>query len=217
MTTIELTSIKGAIVTFCATDDFKSYVRRAINDEMFWRDVLQHVQVESKVNSHLSDKVPGMVKSKVKDMVPGLVATELTNRLPPLLKSYLDDSVSMKNILDEHSGRLNRELEDHARKHLERIVNEDHYHEVNKKYFDAFEKRGTDAIGVFNNKGDTSIAETKKKYEKELEEYRSQMGQVARYQERTNSLESEVRNLRILSIVEGVLLGAGVLYCILRR
>ena len=137
---------------FCQKDVFKQYVRNAVNDEFFWREVFNNYRVGNLVESKLSDAIPNRVNGYLNNVLSGLVAKEIINQLPNIVNS----NYQMKQLLAEHSQNLHKSLEEAARKILKQIVNEDQYHEVNQEYFKAFENRTNASIQTFNRNGNAS-------------------------------------------------------------
>jgi hypothetical protein len=145
--------VESEFSAFCQKEAFKQYVRDAINSELFWRDLFDKYRIESKIDTHLSDKVPKLVRENVTYSLPGLVAKQLSEQLP----TFLNQNVEMQRILTKHSQRLNTSLEETARRHLERIVHEDTYHEVHKAFFDAIDARADEKIRVIGQNGRDAI------------------------------------------------------------
>ena len=54
---IKVVNLNGQLVAFCKTSDFKTYVRDAINDQMFWTNMLQNYSINNLVQSEIKDKV----------------------------------------------------------------------------------------------------------------------------------------------------------------
>ena len=64
-TNCNLVNINGQIVAFCKTNDFTNYVRQSINNEMFWRDLLQRYSITDMVQSELNNKLPNQDINKM--------------------------------------------------------------------------------------------------------------------------------------------------------
>ena len=91
-------------------DRFKSTIRRVVQDEMFWRQLMDDTRFKFQIDSRLESfktsvmsSVESRVDTKVRDnlsySVPGQVAKELNNQMP----GYLNNNHQMNLILQEHS------------------------------------------------------------------------------------------------------------------
>lgn len=198
------------IVAFCQKEAFKTYVRNAVNDQMFWRDILQQLQIDNQVktalaNANISGQVQGhldranitqrvreQVDDKLKAQISGLVVTELLKALPNMLR----DNAQMQQILGQHSAELTVQLGEVARQHLEQIVNEDQYHQVHQAFFNAVDQRANDAIAQFNQKGNQAIAQMKADCQANLQQFNQQMGQVGTCLGDVSNLKKDVADLR---------------------
>lgn len=153
MTDIGLVNINGHIVAFCKTQDFKTYVRSAINDEMFWRDLFQKYNVQSAVRDELNNILPGKVKSEADKIVRKQVKEQLDNYtqfqipchvakgLSEQITGFLNNNVQMNQIVVQHSQELNQQLYDNASQILSKVVNEEQYHEVTNLHISVMKQK----------------------------------------------------------------------------
>jgi hypothetical protein len=160
--------MEDSFTAFCKRATFKQLVRDAVNDQMFWQSIFNHLQVETKVNAAITNadisgkvhkylnnaRIADQVRVQIEAAVPGLVSAQILKQLPDFLRS----DAQMRDILHTHSAALNAKLEESARKHLEKIVNEDVYHEVHQAFFNAINVRVDKLIYDLNTKGNTAIA-----------------------------------------------------------
>jgi len=212
---------------YSTTENFKRYVRDIVSDKMFWNNLLNQMSMNASIDDRIRAQVPGMIASSVPNMVrneangvvphmvrnqmndqlPSLVADQLTRRLPDMIRHYLNDSQTMIHILDEHSERLNKDLEKRARECIEKTIRDEYYHEINKQYFDEFHARGTISINQNTNdfrdmmarlekRGDESIHLKEKKYDSTLSDYTTKMNKLNEYNEKTVALEKEIKELQ---------------------
>lgn len=139
-------NIDDQLVAFCKKDLFKSYVKKAINDELFWRDFLNKYDLNEKIdirlNEKLNDKLPSRVKSQVEKIVPDLIEkeilkyinnqflTQITREINLQIPAYLNNHQKMNEILLLHSNKLNSQLENSARNIMEKVVNDPSYNEL---------------------------------------------------------------------------------------
>lgn len=149
MSDIHLTNINGQLVAFCKTSDFKSYVRSAINDEMFWRDILQRYSVQSLVRDELNNSLPSQVRleadcivnklvnDKLKDYTQFQIPSHVAKALSEQVTRFLNNNVQMNQILAQQSASLNHSLSESAAATLHRVVNESTFHETTRLHVAA--------------------------------------------------------------------------------
>jgi len=168
------TDIKAILVKFCEEDKFKRYVRDALNDKLFWRDILQTYQISSQVTTQVSELVPSIVKSETKDLkhninksvkekietLPAVILKELHTQIP----TYLTNNAQMQQILSGHSQQLNTVLYDTAQQTLNRLTNEEQYHMVTNSHIANMTQRFIDMT-------DTNLQECNTKFDQHLSSY----------------------------------------------
>ena len=200
-------------------DRFKTTIRRVVQDEMFWRQLLDdnrwnsrvdtkldrfETRMNSNIETQIALKLPSGVREQLSATLPGQVAKELNHQIP----GYLNNNHQMTILLDAHSDRLKAELEERARKYLERFVADEKYHEVNRMYFRAFEDKGEQEISEFARAGKETIAGIKSQYRNDLMGLTKNLNRTKEQSERIEYLErankdlrSEVSNWRWLSVL----------------
>jgi myosin heavy subunit len=158
----KLSIIDGQIVAFCKTNDFTTQVRQAVNDELFWRMILQKYSVDSIVQAELNTQVPVRVQYEVQSIVPKIVRDQLDNYTKIEIPSHVAKSMSeqisgflnnhnqMTQLLLEHSNTLNSQLEISATQTLDRLTNEEKYHEVTNSHLSNITKRFDQQIIEFS-------------------------------------------------------------------
>ncbi len=149
----ELAVINGQIVAYCQTNDFTTAVRRAVNDEMFWRDLLQKYNVTSTVQNELTRYLPSAVQLEANKIVGSMVQSQLDNYtkiqipshvakcLAEQITGFLNHHTQMNEILEKHSKDLNGKLSVSAKKTLDEVTNEPQYHKVTESHLDNMTKR----------------------------------------------------------------------------
>jgi DNA repair exonuclease SbcCD ATPase subunit len=183
-------------------DRFKSTIRRVVQDEMFWRQLLDDTRFNYRIDSKLENfktnlisSVDSRVDNKVRDnlsySLPGQVAKELNHQMP----GYLNNNHQMNLILNDHSERLQDELESVARAILEKIVAEDRYHEINKMYFDAFKLKANIEISNFISDGNRAINQIQAKYQTDLKSLTDNLSKAREQNRRVDNLEDRLKNL----------------------
>lgn len=174
--------------SFCQRDAFKRYVREAINEEHFWKDIFRSLQITNQVDNHLNTNVPRRIDNHLSSVLAGRITIEVLNQLP----SIVSNNHQMHEILKNHKEQLNRALQDAGRQILDQIVNEDDYHEVNKAYFAAFESKGLGRLNKFDEQGQTTLRHIENDYQQKLDSLNKSLQEVNHYHQRVKDLEEQV-------------------------
>lgn len=174
-------NINDELSAFCQREVFKTYVKNAINDEMFWRDLFQRYNITSMVDTEISNKVPNKVKKEIDKLVPTQVELKLNNftstQLPNLVvkevnsavPNYLNNSSQMQQILNYHSSNLNKLLQDLATETLNKVVNEDQYHITTNLHLTATQQKCDSKLSEINQTFDNKIIEISSKANDQLQ------------------------------------------------
>lgn len=182
--------------SLCAEHQFrstiKSIVKESVNDELFWSQMFESIRIQDKVNSEINKRVPKAIEAKLDTIVP----KKVTSCILEIMPAFLQQNKELAGILNDHANRLNLELKDQSDQILRKIVADPGYHEVNKRYFEAFERNASSAINDFRDDGKSAIHEVKKSADKELTELREGLRLLNETNNRVRRLETEVCNLR---------------------
>lgn len=184
---IKLANINGELVAFCKTSDFKRYVKDAINDEMFWRNILQTYSVTSMVQSELNNKIPTQVQNEAAKIVSSMVQDKLNNytqfqipaqvakALSEQINNFLNNNAQMNQILTTHSESLNLQLYNNAMKTLHEIVNEPQYHLVTNEHIKAIKTRYDDSLRMIDADAQRRIAQNEATFKSQMDNFRQQV------------------------------------------
>jgi hypothetical protein len=194
----------------------KSIVKESVNDELFWSQLFESIRIQDKVNTEINKRVPQAINDKLDTVVP----KKVTSCILELLPSFLQQNKEIVTILNDHANRLNRDLEVQSGRILREIVSDPKYHEVNRRYFETFERNGSDAIHDFKVNGKLAINEVKKNVDAELSELREGLRLLNETNHKVHRLETEVEKLKwqlnlthtTMAVVAGVGLFIGGLY-----
>lgn len=190
----------GQIVAFCKTPDFTTAVRQAVNNEMFWRDLFQKYNLGSDIQNELDRKLPSSVKHEVMNFVPNMINQQLDNytkiqipshvakNLSEQITGFLNNHTVMQNILEGHSKKLNEDLEVSAKNTLDRVTNEDQYHQVTNSHLDNMEKRCTKQIKEFKDISKGLIKSQENTFTDKLKNMQSQVNKEIETLKNTNNL-----------------------------
>lgn len=132
------------VKNYCKSDEFDNIISHQIKAQLqtnYIRNALLSYFEEKSFQDKMEQKIDNTMKYKtktIKNMIPGEVSLEIQKQMP----TYLSNSVQMNKILNDHSHELNNILEQKAKTIINSIINDPHYHEINKKYFDTFKQKG---------------------------------------------------------------------------
>lgn len=179
----------AALTRFCGTEAFKTYVRRAINENSFLNTILEDYRINSIISTKLDNKIPNKVREQIDLQLPSMVCKNIVQQLPNILRN----DVTMQTILSKHKTELDIALSQAARTIVERIVSDPQYHEVNKAYFDAFQRNGNKAIRAMEERCSKTTYELRKR-----------LTQTDRLNTKINELETDMSNLKFWLYMSGV-------------
>lgn len=145
------------LVTFCSTDEFKKLVQEAVNDRLFWNNIIQQLSLENlvqkeialrlpsqektlrdKIKLSVNDMVAGKLRDFQRDQIPLTVAKELCGQIT----AFLTNHVQMSQIIQYHSDQLNLRLTETATRTLNKLVNEPEYHMTTTAHLNAISQKG---------------------------------------------------------------------------
>lgn len=194
------------ITNFCKEQQFKNYVRQAINDELFWKDFVNNVNANTKIQNFLSTaktEIDNKVDNKIlkfKQSIPKEVDNEvnkiLISTLSKVLPSYLNDHVVMSKILKDHQDSLNNALLTAGNDLLLKLANEPQYQLMTQNVLTNMESRYQEAIKNQIKKHDDTIKLTldnvKKDAKESLEKFDKFNSDQQKLKEKMDKLECEV-------------------------
>lgn len=137
--------------SFCETDSFKRYVRAAVQDELFWDQLLNDHRVARRATEEANRETKTYLSQHLNSLVHQQVVKELPN--------VVNDSHQTQQMLNKHQVQLNHSLQQESRAILNRIVNEDQYHEVNRHYFEAFNRRADQCLTNVNQRCEQTLTQ----------------------------------------------------------
>lgn len=189
---------------FCSRAEFKSYVREAIDDKLFWDRILNTYRVQALVDNRMNEITPQKVRQSLPiagsnclwqsldQVLSGLVAKEILCQLPNIVGS----DYRMQKLLEKHTDDLRYALETESRKIVTRIVTDEGYHEINRIYFQTFSDKGDKNIRDFNTRANAIIQSTKADFEQQLHNLTSALNTVDKYQRTLDDMESQITFLK---------------------
>jgi len=127
--------------TFCQTDDFKKYVRGAINDQIFW-------------NTFIKNEINERVQIEVNRIVPVKVDKELNHfekyKIPEQIAAYLNNDYKIQQIITTQRSKLEEELQIKTKQILDKVTNEEQYHTVTNAHLGNMKNRFENQLTTFN-------------------------------------------------------------------
>ena len=176
------------IIQFCENGRLQHYISKVVRNENTWNQLRQNEafrQFEIKMKQQNKRTVDSVKK-------------EISFQLPIQIKNYLDQNIKMKEILDCHAQKLTTILEETSRNILNNIVNDPQYHEINKRYFDNFDKKCN--IRLNNQQNDYNLFKTKIKNEIDVD--------ILELKDRLNLLDEQDKKIKSLDKKINMLSGA---------
>lgn len=129
--------------------------------------------------------------------VPGMVSTELMTQVP----AFLSQNVQMQRILNNHAGQLSQELEATARRHLEKVVRDPDFHEINREFFTAITQKHHEQMDAVKARGNAVIQEIRHDYDDKLSKLTKLTQQLEDSQKELKELRSDLTTLSFLTMV----------------
>jgi len=224
------------LINFCREENFKKYVREAINSELFWREMLQRYQLDSHIESKVKSTVPDLVKNQTSDLkssiqksvnekldtysksLSGNIALELNNQVP----AYLNNNYRMGQILDSHTQQLNNTLYESAKQTLDKLTNEEKYQVVTASHLNNMSIRYNTAIDnqlqqntmkfdnqflSYTNNINTAIQTVNNKTEQSLTQFNNFNSTAKTLTDKINQLEKELVSMKFANTIKDCFLG----------
>jgi hypothetical protein len=208
-----MNNIDDQLIAFCQRENFKSYVRQAVNNELFWRDFLNKWNIDDMIDNKLNAKLPKNIKKEVQriipnlieikilqyitDKFPGQVNKEINNQIP----SYLNNNYQMQEILRNHSSELNSQLEICARRILGELVKDPQYQEIMNTHLHEMERKYDNKVGEISLNAAIQISNNDKTFNDELNKMKSKVNNnllnLKQELEKINSLNKKIDELEI--------------------
>ena len=177
------------IVSFCQGNSFKRYVRQAINDEMFWHDLFNNMNINNNIDNRLAVIIPEKVKYQLESILPNMMETRylnyITNRFPGQVAKeinnqfpiYLDNNYQMQQILDIHKKSLRQQLESNVREILDRICLDPKYQEVVNSHLATINHNAKQKIDEIESNAEIQSNTIKQEFNREMVYMKNHMNQ----------------------------------------
>ena len=200
----ELVNVNGQIVAFCKTSNFTQYVRAAVNDEMFWRDLLHRYNVSSEVNNEIERTLPHRVSTEAQKIVSQMVGDQLesytkfqipshvSKALADQVTGFLNNHVQMTQLFNEHSQKLNMQLYNSAEGTLKKIVNEPQYHQVTNAHIAAVKSQYEESLRAINTEAGNQLVHNESIFKSQLETMKQNVKDEIRTLNETNQKLDDV-------------------------
>lgn len=178
----------------------KDYVRNIVNSEMFWQDLCRNMRINNLISSELNEKIPHQVRQNVNEQVPRQVRDYLNHRLDNLvsrelmkqLPGVVSNNYQMQKLLDNHANEMKNYLQGIVREEVDKIVNEDQYHIINQRYFNAFNDKGAQRLAAFDRLGNQKITNLEDRYEKDMGNLETELNQISTIRDKLTELSDQI-------------------------
>lgn len=205
------------IITFCKGTDFRSYVRQAINDEMWWRDIFSKYNMADTIESKLNNKLPEHVRHEIANQLPAIFQARMDNymlhnfptqasrEINTQMTAYINNSPQMYQILESHKATLKSLLEKTVHEIMTRIVSDPAYNQVVNSHITSINDRADQTIRtIIDNAGqqimannatfEAELSKMKKRMDSELSALRTELTTLAALKERVERMEKYHEN-----------------------
>lgn len=129
----------------CQTDKFQSNIRSIIRHESFLKDLIHDLTFSVQVDKEIKSKLPSeidrvatpIVESKINSFIyhklPGIVVTQIT--------AQLNNHNQIKDVVDKQTNNLKIELEATANNVMKKVVNEPKFNTLSKLHFEEIDQK----------------------------------------------------------------------------
>lgn len=198
-------------------EDTKKYIKSVVHNEIskenFWRDIFNKINIDNHVLSYLQNNLPTHVQRQITILLPNMVSNRINEILPGLVRQQLEFQLQnnsiFNNIFDKHSQRLNSELEVKSNDILNKIVNDDKYHELTKLHLESIDYKGNNLLSELKTKASLQEKQLNEKIDKAIEQMNTNTSR------RISTLESEQAILKSI-IVIGMVAGGYLWYSLVK-
>lgn len=220
-TTCTLVVVKDEILSFSQTDKFRKAVRTAVNDEMFWRDIINRLCIGTTVQSELDSRVPPLVQNEARRVVNDMVTDKLNNytkfqipahvakELLTQITNFLANHIEMNKILTSHSETMKQELLKVATDTLNKLVNESEYQVVTNAHLQAVDQKCDGILSKVHTACNQQLTTNSQAFTSQLtlmqqannvevDKLKDKTNQVDRLTGKLTNLEREISSLRWL-------------------
>ena len=168
---------------------FDNYVRGIARNEM-------GTHISDMINREMERRVPYIVDQRVEERMkfhmPSFVAREISEQMP----GYLNRDVRMQQLFSQHMDNLQNALGNTARKILDKITNEDQYHQVTESHKRAMNERLESQLRNNDSRLYQQEIRIKERLEGEIEELRKANQRMDELTQKVEKLEQQVDNLQ---------------------
>jgi hypothetical protein len=181
---------------FSQKREFTKAVREAVNDELFWRNLLEKYD--------LSKKQEKKVKKLVQEQLDQYTNNQIPSHVSKNFSLFLNNNIALNLILREHEEKLRNELTVKAREILDQITNEEQYQQVTTSCLRNMENRFKDELNSQNNSFHEFLLFSEKKINDE----------ISLLKETNKKLEAQETEIRYIKYGLGLTILTGFIYAI---
>ncbi|QKF94092.1 SH3 domain-containing protein [Fadolivirus algeromassiliense] len=205
---LKIVSVKGEFYSLCTTDKFKKYVRDAVNDELFWRDIIQRLSIGNTIQTELNSRLPSQVQNEARRVVSEMVTQKLNdythNQLPShvskelslQITNFLTNHVQMNQILTYHSEQLSQKLLQIATDTLNRLVNEPQYQMTTNAHLQAMQQKCDGKISDIQIACNNQLSANSQKFNIQLDQMKQTANtEMAQLKDKLEKLDKQNKKL----------------------
>lgn len=102
--------IEDRLVAFCRKEAFKKFVRQAVNDELFRKQMLEDFRIDAKIENQVNERVVVAVRDYLRSVLDNKVINEVSRQLP----NAVEDSYQLQRIVSEHQVHVDSVMKKQA-------------------------------------------------------------------------------------------------------
>ena len=208
--------------TWCKSEQFKALVRQACNEKSF-REALceafyENAVLQSKIDNSVSMKfaeterrvhdkvlnfernIPSVVRDKTTIEVNSYLNSVLVGKVKAavldVLPSIVANDPTMVNLFNNHSKKLEIDLNTLATSVMQRVADEDQFHTMTSTYLMKVDERTNSKLNQMSTQADDLFNQFKKSNEEKMAELKNQLADIAKLKKNMSEIQSDISGLQ---------------------
>lgn len=172
-------------------------IRRSVETPTFYHQLWERWRMDKTVRRSVKIVLPNLIDTHLEKVLPGKICTYL-----PI---YLNSNPQFQQALDIHLNNVKLQIQEVTNEEVGKIINEDQYHTINQRYFEAVRKR----FEVVSNLLEKDCRDRMKDFEE-------QRGKLKEYHQKVDDLQKIVRGQSLVLAGSVVVIGGMVWFNVFR-
>lgn len=106
---------------YCEQERFRSLVRQAVNNEVFWQTMNLDSRAQNAVNTAIHSQLPAATSASV--------------------SAFVQNNTEVNRVLESHVRQMREKIADAATQQIKTVVDDPKFHQVNSEYFASIDRR----------------------------------------------------------------------------